>query len=188
MKTCTKCGSSKELSEFNIDRTRKDGHCCYCRTCSNNKSEKHNRKVRGHLPMSENKECTAYLGVHVAEGLIRHLFKDVVRMPNGNPGYDFICAKDKKIDVKSACVTMSHKKNPRWHFHIRKNKIADYFLFIAFDTRESLDPLHQWLIPGNVLNHLKSTATISPSTIEKWDEYRQDISHTLTCCNTMKNI
>jgi len=150
-------------------------------------SIQYSRDVYGTLPMSENKECAQYFGITVAERLIRHLFKDAIRMPNGNPGYDFICAKDKKIDVKSACITVyNNNKNPHWQFDIRKNQVADYFLLIAFNNRADLEPQHQWLIPGHVLNHLTG-ASISLSTIDKWDEYKQPIEAAQICCNTMKS-
>ena len=172
MKRCTKCGEVKDISQFNKHKRAKDRHTWYCKICVNEISTKYKREVLGHLPMSENKECSCYLGMVVAERLFGHLFKDVVRMPWNNSGYDFICNRDKKIDVKSACITHSRKKYPCWQFHINKNKIADYFLLLAFDNRDDLEPQYQWLIPGRVLNHIKSHTTISPSTIDKWDEYR----------------
>ena len=33
MKTCTKCGLVKDLSEFYRDRNRRDGHGASCRLC-----------------------------------------------------------------------------------------------------------------------------------------------------------
>ena len=136
--------------------------------------------------MWKNKKCPQYLGIAVAERLISHLFKDVVRMPNGNPGFDFICAKNMKIDIKSACITMHFdNKNPNWRFAINKNQTADYFLLLAFDTRESLEPLHQWLIPGDILNH-RMSSSISPSTISKWSSYEQPVSPAQICCNIIK--
>lgn len=33
MKTCTKCYSSKELSEFNKNKNNADGHSTWCRQC-----------------------------------------------------------------------------------------------------------------------------------------------------------
>lgn len=33
MKTCTKCKQSKPLSEFWLDRSKKNGHMARCRTC-----------------------------------------------------------------------------------------------------------------------------------------------------------
>ena len=108
-------------------------------------------------------------------------------MPNNNSGYDFICANNKKIDVKSACITRTSYNIPHWIFSIQKNKIADYFLLLAFDNREKLEPILQWLIPSEELNKL-STASITPSTINKWHKFRQPIGITKICCNTMRGI
>ena len=185
-KECSKCGVIKEFAQFNTNIMYKDGHCYSCRECSIKVDTKRNR-ANGMLPMGVNRVCSSYLGVAVAERLIRHLFSEVQSMPYGNSGYDFICSKNKKIDIKSACITLHHKKNPWWTFHIRRNKIADYFLLLAFNNRVDLEPVHQWLIPGHVLNHLTG-ATISPSTIDKWDEYRQPIGPAITCCNTIKGL
>ena len=140
-----------------------------------------NRK-NGHLPMDENKDCTLYLGVYVTERLLRHYFRDVEAMPYGNPGFDFICNRDKLIDAKSACLNV----NGGWQFHIKRNVIADFFVLVAFDNREDLNVLHVWMIPGDVVNHLKS-ASISPSTIHKWDQYKLDVDKASSCCNEMKN-
>jgi len=188
MKRCSKCGELMELSEFNKQKSAKGGYHPYCRECSKTACTKYNHDVKGHISMSKNKECPSYLGIAVAERLVKYLFKDVITMPNNNPGYDFICAKDKKIDVKSACITLNNEINPRWVFHIDKNQITNYFLLLAFDNRDDLEPQHQWLIPSDVLNHLKSIATISPSTISKWDEYRQPINQVQACCSTLKEM
>ena len=142
---------------------------------------KQSRK-RGRLPMSENRECPAFLGVHVAEELLKNYFKDVEAMPYGNPGYDFICNRDKLIDSKSACIDA----RGGWSFHIDRNMIADFFICTAFDNREDLNVLHVWMIPGSEINHLK-TASVSPSTVSKWDEYKLDIDKVSSCCNEMKD-
>ena len=142
-----------------------------------------NSRKRGYQPFNENKECPAFLGVHITEEVLSRVFKNVQRMPYGNPGYDFICNKGKRIDVKSSCKS---KTRNNWIFTIRHNTIADYFLCLAFDNREDLNPLYVWLLPGNKLNHLKST-TISQSSIHKWDGYILDISKVITCCNTARS-
>lgn len=139
-----------------------------------------NRK-NGQLPMSENKECSAYLGVYTNERLLRHLYDGVEVMPYGHPGYDFICNKGKKVDGKSSCLT----KDGRWRFTIRYNTIADYFLLVAYDNRNDLNPMHVWLIPGDKVNHLKM-ASISPSTLDKWAEYEQPIGDVISCCDTIR--
>jgi len=146
------------------------------------KAKKLDRKP-GARPYDENKECAQYLGVHVAERVMSHVFKDVERMPIRNPGFDFICNHGKKIDVKSSCLTGT--KYPRWSFHIRRNTTADFFLCLAFDNREDLNPLHIWLIPGSVVNHHEKVS-IGPSTVSKWSEYALDISKISECCVTMK--
>lgn len=136
--------------------------------------------------MSENKECTSYLGVHItehdiAENILNSIYKNVVRMPYGNPGYDFIC-DNYKIDAKSSCILNNRNS---WKFNIKRNIITDYFLCIAFDNREYLNPMHIWLIPGHILNHLVG-ATISLSTLDKWSEYERNINDVILCCDIMK--
>ena len=136
-------------------------------------------------PMSENKECSSYLGMHIAEQVLSKIFKDVEIMPINNTGYDFTCNKGMKIDVKSSTVDMSGRSLGRWAFVIKRNIIADYFLCLAFDNRKNLNPLHIWLLPSKYVNHL-TKISISKSTINKWDEYRLDINKVISCCNTMK--
>ena len=141
-----------------------------------------NHRKNGHLPFYDNKECPQYLGIHIAERMLRHLFNDVEVMPYGNKGYDIICNKGKRIDSKCSCVNDGRN---RWTFNINHNIIADYFICLVFDNREYFNPLHIWLIPGYVLNHL-STASISQSTIHKWDEYELPIDEVSICCDTIR--
>jgi hypothetical protein len=140
---------------------------------------------QGHLPMSENKDCSMYLGVHVAERVLRHIFKNVEQMPHGNSGYDVICGLGYKIDIKAGCVRNTQRSN-NWMFHIRHNTIADFFLCIAFDNIEDLNPLHIWLIPGKDVNDHDSIG-ISKSTIGRWDKYQIDkIDQLILCCDTLR--
>ena len=142
-------------------------------------------RKKGHLPYSENKECPQYLGIHIAEELLRHYFNDVEVMPFGNPGYDFICNKGWKVDAKSSCL-LKDRKSHTWQFNINRNTIADFFVCVAFDNREDLNVLHVWMIPGEKLNHLMN-ASIRPSTVHKWDQYKLDIDKVSSCCNEMKD-
>ena len=155
-----------------------------CRPCASAYNSDY-RHRHGGLSMNENKKCPAFLGVHVAERVLSMVFKNVKRMPFGNPGYDFICGKGYKIDVKSSCIRPRIGHSDDWRFHIRENKIADYFLCIAFDNRENLNPLHVWLIPAADIIHIKN-ASIAVPTISKWDDYVLDISKVTTCCNILK--
>lgn len=130
-----------------------------------------------------NPDCASYLGVTVAERVLSKVFKNVKRMASNNPGYDFICGRGFKVDVKSSCCG----SNNHWGFSINHNIIADYFIFLAFDNRKDLNPEHVWLIPGNIVNHLKS-ATVARSTVKKWDKYKIDkLDEIISCCNILKH-
>ena len=117
---------------------------------------------------------------------MRNVFKDVESMPHGHPGYDFICNRGMKIDVKSGTTHTSKTRADSWLFNIKRNTIADYFLCIAFDNRDDLNPLHVWLIPRDFVND-KIGVGISVTTIDKWDEYRLPIDKTTACCDKLKN-
>ena len=190
---CRVCGV--ELNDENWHPSARKRNYHICKTCENKqrqqwrkmnpKKEKTywtrgNRK-RGERPFNENKRCSSYLGVYVAERVLSHVFKDVQRMPMNNHGYDFKCRYGYLVDVKSSCMN----KNGTWDFNIKHNTIADYFLCLAFDSREDLNPQHIWLLPGSKFNHLMHTA-IRPSTIDKWDAYQLDISKINECCNILK--
>jgi len=45
MKKCNKCGETKELSEFYIDRAMKDGRKNYCTTCQYKRTYAHSKKA-----------------------------------------------------------------------------------------------------------------------------------------------
>ena len=193
--TCRKCGV--ELNDDNWFPSNQERNWYICKSCHNERvrrwrkanpekvkvAQTHRDRKRGRHPFNENKECPLYLGVHVAEQVLSHVFKRVKRMPFSNPGFDFICGKGYKIDVKSSC---KRRTQSRWKFDIDHNTIADYFLFLAFDNREDLDPLYLWLLPGAKVNHLVS-ASISSSTIHKWDEYKLDILKVSQCCDAMRS-
>lgn len=133
------------------------------------------------VPFNENKGCSDYLGIYIAERVLRNIFKDVEVMPPNNPGYDFICSRGMRVDVKSSCLT----KDGKWMFTIRHNTSPDYFLCIAFDDRENLVVQHLWLLPCDKFCHLVGAA-ISPNTVDRWDDYKIDISKVLECCDMMK--
>lgn len=156
----------------------------WCKANPDKSKDRYTRRNRryGILPFDENKECTSYLGVYIAEGVLHSVFKDVEVMPHGNHGYDFICNRGKKIDVKSGCLIRGGKC---WMFNIDYNVIADYFLCVAFDDRKNLNPMYIWLIPGDCVSNRRGI-TISVSTIHKWDSYRLDISKVVDCCNVMR--
>lgn len=143
------------------------------------------RRSKGILPANKNRMCSKFLGEHVAERLLCRMFNDVDRAPPNTPGYDFACSNGYLIDSKASCIHIRDNKSPHWHFNIRRNTIADYFVLLAFDNRNYINPLYVWMIPGHVVNHLM-TAGISESTIDKWKDYALDITKVVSCCDTMR--
>lgn len=136
-------------------------------------------------PMGENKQCSSYLGVHISEQVLSKVFKNVKMMTYGNKGFDFICNNGFKIDIKSSCRNISNDKADYWVFNINKNIIPNYFLCLAFDNRDSLNPEHIWLIPGEDINN-KIRTSISESTINKWNKYTLNIDKVINQCNNMR--
>jgi hypothetical protein len=177
-KECTQCGVIKPLSKFYFHKQRNQ----YWSECKSCKSIRQSELKHGIKRSNKNKYCPDYLGCCVAETLLSNVFSTVIKTPRGNIGYDFICGKGFKIDVKSSC----RDKNNRWKFNIHKNKIADYFCCLAFDNRKSITPIHFWIIPGIELNDIICT-TISKSTIKRWSDYEKPISKIISCCNTLKD-
>lgn len=147
-------------------------------------------------PFTENKSCSSYLGVHIAERVLSHIFDSVTRMPLKNPGFDFICKKGFKIEVKSSCLSKYNK----WNFNIRKNKIANYFLFLAFDNREDLNPMHVWSIKGSevvgihekrkgILNEKKNLMiSTNPKFIKAFKPYeiKDKLEKAVCCCDKLE--
>lgn len=146
------------------------------------------RELGGYQSMHENKNCAAYLGIVIAERLIKHLFNDVIMMTYGFPGYDIICNKGKRINVKASSTRVRQLKNStinHWKFDINYNKDCDYFLCLAFDNVEELNILFGFIIPGNEVNHL-SGIQISTTTIHKWDQWKMDLNNVQACCDLMR--
>lgn len=141
------------------------------------------RDAGGHARMSENKQCSQYLGIHVAERVLRNTFNDVTVMPMHNRGYDFVCNRGKKIDVKAS----TYNDTRGWRFHINKNKMAEFFLLLAFDNRDNLNPIHMWMIPADHINAYDRTS-IKNTTVGRWRQYEMNINKVIDCCNAIKNI
>jgi hypothetical protein len=196
-KTCSKCKEEKPSEAF----CKNQG---WCKSCHNiytqnwNKANPEKAKKRyrdytyrhGAIPMSEAKDSAVYLGVYIAERVLRNcgLFGHIEKMPYGYPGIDFICGKGFGIDLKSAClVKCKRSSNPEWHFPIRHNTVADYFLLLGFRDRKELEPLHIWLVPGYLINnHHNICITNSLTGIEKWKRFEQPLDKVITCCDELK--
>lgn len=109
-------------------------------------------------------------------------------MPYGNQRFDFICGRGYKIDVKSACrYRQKENWSDQWAFHIDKNTAADYFMCLAFDDREDLNPEHVWFLPASLVND-KIHVSISESTLQKWSRYElhDKLEKIIGCCNTLR--
>lgn len=186
---CKKCRNEYDRQQHKTNPTCKREYDRQWRKANIDKCRGYARKwihKKGAKPMDENKDCPLYLGIHIAERILSYVFKNVQRMPLRNRGFDFICSHEKKIDVKSGCIDNQKGRRPSWYFDIKRNTIADYFLCLAFDNRNNLNPMYIWLIPGYVVNKRKGLR-ISLSTIVKWNEFRLDIDKVQSCCNVLRN-
>lgn len=197
---CIKCGALLVVGE-NVTQCGIDHSQYICQKCQRqvgkewidthpnymtNYMREYRHRTGQNQPMSENRESPSFLGVHVAERVLSHLFKNVQRMPYGNPGFDFTCGKGYLVDAKCSC---RRQHNPpwadNWMFTINKNQIADYFLCLAFDNRNDLNPEHIWLIPaGDVNDHVG--ISIAESRLDRWQKYEQPVYRVIACCDTLK--
>jgi hypothetical protein len=189
LKKCYRCKISKPYSEFYTHRSgkQKGQLLSYCKSCNTIKTREYSHRTGRKHPITT-PGSPAYLG-NLSERILYHYFNEVQRMPYSNPGYDFTCKMGFKIDAKSSC----RRKDPRpgrknsWNFGINKNKIADYFICLAFRDRESLEPEHIWLIPGKEINHLVSLSIADcESSLAKWTKYEKPLDKVVTCCDTLR--
>lgn len=120
----------------------------------------------GHLPMEDDEDCALYFGVIRGEALFEEflltIFEYVKRMKHGNKGFDFICKnprkefidkypqfgfvrdKEYKFDLKVRCLNQA-----QFYFPVKYNAIADYFILVGWNDRNSLEPLHIWIFYRN---------------------------------------
>lgn len=202
---CSRCKLEKPVDEFFERKRIKRGYTYLCKVC-NTKSQKEWKLAKGKKyiarkareykyrmgiahPQNENAACSNYLGIWIAERILSKYFDNISRMPVNNPGFDYICSKGFKIDVKSSCrENCKNRRVGRWTFVINKNKIADYFLCIAFDNRSDLNPEHLWLIPSALINE-KGAIVIydNQNGLSKWMDYEKPIGKVLECCNSLKS-
>ena len=135
-----------------------------------------------------NKESPQYLGITIAENMLSKIFKNVEVMPSGNKGFDIICNKGFKIDIKCATQRKNRIKSA-WMFSSRKNQMADFFLCLAFDNRKQLNPKHVWLIPTDKVKD-QMGITISESKLNRWKEYELNntLNEVVEYCNIKKEM
>lgn len=210
MKICRKCGKDKSVRyRYRDEKGIWDGVSYICCKCNNdrwaiskgykNYSEyltERNWNTGKSSPMSENEDCSMYLGAHVAERVLSKIFEDVKRMPINNHGFDFICKKGYKIDVKSATLANRPSTYGHWSFGINYNDIADYFLLIGFDDRENLEPMHIWLFKKDEMMrgkpfYMRKSFSMEDSTVNSevysiW-EMTDKLEKMKECCDKLKS-
>ncbi len=123
----------------------------------------------------------------VIEKILCNHFKDTIKMPYGNPGFDFYCSKMYKIDGKGSLK----QSNDCWVFYINKNNIADYFACVACSVNclNDIIPIHFWLIPGDRINDRSSIVIRdSEKSLLKWKQYEQSLDKVVDCCQKIKLI
>ena len=171
----------KEESDFSKVHRWKTAYGLHCKSCMNKKWNDYAHARGEYRPLEKATDSSVYLGIYIAERVLSNYFENIQRMPANFRGYDFICKNGHKIDVKSAVVG----KNKTWEFAFAKNKIADYFLCLAFDNRHNLNPQHLWLIPGRDVNNITGTS-IGPSTLGKWEKYHVPLDKVINACDALK--
>lgn len=186
VRTCRKCGMAKPRIEFHA-------YGYICRTCileyarSYNAFHPHKYK---YTPKPENKSCSYYLGCVIAEKIVELIFKHV-KHPQVRCRYDFECTNGYKIDVKSACLD----KRNKWQFGINKNNVADYFMLIAFNSRQDLNPVHLWLIKGDEYIREQRLNTyvrldVTKANVSKFEKYerKDELAQAVEICESNKKI
>lgn len=96
-------------------------------------------------PIKENRKDPRFLGIYIAENGIAKIYEGSQRMKYYNPGYDIVCPKGYKIDIKATALNAYNT----FSFIINNNMIADYFVMVAFNNIIDLEPLHLWIINGD---------------------------------------
>lgn len=198
-KRCPRCGEIKPISEYYIRKSGKDAGKLRpeCKKCNYKESRRwitahpgyhaqrnHERGISQSMICATS--CAAYLG-NISENVLSSMFGSTARMSHNHPKFDFICGKGFKIDAKSACLKHQENKSSSWNFRIKRNTIADYFICIGFDNRIDLIPVHIWVLPGRLVNHLTSlTISNNPRSLSKWVQYEHPTDKAITICNNIR--
>lgn len=129
------------------------------------------------FPKEDNPDCSAYFG-DFTESLMIQTFECTIRMPYGNPGYDWTCKRGDKIDNKGRCLSYRPGQSPRCKFYIGYNNIADWFILSAWDSRDNLNPLHVWAFHNDDIVRGRKfwrrdtfTITNTPECLKEFEKY-----------------
>lgn len=189
-KRCTHCNKHLSLDKFAKTYEKIPSHSqvrSTCRFCDNSAARARKHRLGQQRPLYQVKESPSYLGVYIAEQVLSKYFEDIQVAPYGNRGFDFICKNGYKIDVKSSCQ-IQRSDGPRyWKFMIKKNKIADFFLCLAFDNRIDLNPLHIWLVPSERVNNQYAFHVFnSERSLKRWIEFEHSIDKVKAGCRAFR--
>ena len=109
-----------------------------CQKCYNkehnkshrNKTNKQHRErayiTTSRKPMDENKKCALFLGIHIAENILSKTFKNVKRMPNNTPWYDFICDNTNTEDENMETETEWKERTKHRVTKGKRNLVAEF--------------------------------------------------------------
>lgn len=148
--------------------------------------ELHDKGIVCPISEAKDRDPALWLGVYVAEPLLTAYFGNANKMPITNPGFDYVCSRGYKIDVKSSIISRldKHGKGGRWKFQ-GINDIADYFFCIGFDNRDDLNVIKVWLFPKSVVSGIR-TITISLSKLKKFEQYELNSESARILCENRK--
>ena len=74
-------------------------------------------------------------------------------------------------------------------FAIRHNTEADYFLFLLFDDRENLTPMHVMLVPGVTVNHRAAVSIVNTHKgLAKWGQCERPLERVVCCCEQIRGV
>lgn len=125
-------------------------------------------------PTKENRLLKSFIGSYIAENGISKLFEGCQKMKKNNPGYDIICPKGYKLDVKASVLSRFNT----FGFHIAKNQIADYFILVGFDNVINLKPLYLWILKrddivrGRCIKDIEGIyVSNDPESIKQFEKY-----------------
>lgn len=181
-KVCKKCKLNKSEDEFYKQNGRLRP---YCKECWKHIGIEYKHAARGVTPYNKAIGTSVYFGVYIAENVLEKVFKNIKRMPYGNPGYDFICGRGFKVDSKASRLHHRFAHRARWEFKIRNNKVADYFLLLGFNEDAlNLEPKKMWIIPSEIINNRSSLCIKEESS--NWKAFEYPIRSVLQCCDHMK--
>jgi hypothetical protein len=106
-KICKKCGLEKPTNQFGLRHVKKQNKYyirLQCNRCYTDRVNDWNHRTGKHKSARDNRECSSFLGIVIAEEVASRYFKNVKRVQHNTPGYDLFCSNGYKIDVKSSSL------------------------------------------------------------------------------------